>query len=361
MHKLRIDALVLGAGPAGSAFALNLAPFQKVLMVETAPAATLRVGESLPAAAGRLLADMGLYEDFLRQPHQPAQWNTSNWGTENLLEQDAMRNLDGHGWYLDRQRFDGWLQDMAQQRGAALLRQSRMIACRRESAQCWDVMLDVQGKPLHVESKMMIDASGRKSLLSRQQGIVRKALDKLVCSWTIGKDLGGEAGISYTCTETDGWWYTSSLPGQKRIVAFYTDADLPAANATCQQPGLLRRLENNRQMFGYIQERGFVPDMHHGFCVAHTAILEQVAGCDWLAVGDAALSFDPLSSQGIFNALYTGLAAAEAVSHYDESAQADYVAELASIQSAYLAHLKFWYQQEQRWADQPFWQRRLSA
>ncbi|MCH8620005.1 tryptophan 7-halogenase [Undibacterium sp. TS12] len=372
MSKLQIDALVLGAGPAGSAFALNLAPFQKVLMVDVAPGSHLagagfRIGESLPAAAGKLLADMGLYEEFVQQGHLPARLNTSNWGGENTVEQDSMRNLDGHGWYLDRLRFDAWLQEVAQGRGAALLRQARLASFQaaRENPEWWDVLLEVQGKNVHIETKMLIDASGRKSLLTRQQGIARKVLDKLVCSWVAGvdcdRDDSDSAGVSHICAEEGGWWYTSSLPGRGRIVGFYTDADLPQAGQCSHQTGLLQRLNSNIALTVYLQEQGFVPGNHHGFCAAHSAMPDSVAGTNWLAVGDAALSFDPLSSQGIFNALYTGLAAAEAVSHYDAAAQADYAAELASIQAAYLQHLKVWYQQEQRWAEQPFWQRRNAS
>ncbi|MFZ6759955.1 tryptophan 7-halogenase [Undibacterium sp. Ji50W] len=368
MRKLHVDVFVAGAGPAGSAFALNLAPFQKVLMIEAQPQASLRIGESLPAAAGRLLADMCLYEDFLQEPHQPTHLHVSSWGDASLVEQDAMRNLDGHGWYLDRHRFDTWLQDVAQQRGAGLLKQTRLQSFQpaQDYPRHWDIQLDVQGKPLQVHAKMLIDASGRKSLLAKRQGIARKALDKLVCSWTVGRDHGhsqnhNAAASSLIIAEAGGWWYTSSLPGGGRMIAFYTDADLPEATACSQQAGLLQRAASNTQLSAHLQESGFTPGSHHGYCAAHSALLDQVAGPNWLAVGDAALSFDPLSSQGMFNALYTGLAAAEAVSHYDDAAQAAYVAELASIQNAYLNHLKVWYQQEQRWADQIFWQRRHST
>ena len=360
---LQIDALVLGAGPAGSAFALNLAPFQKVIMLEAAPPAAMRIGESLPAAAGKLLADMSLYEAFLQQAHQPAHLNTSHWGSDIATEQDAMRNLDGHGWYLDRHRFDCWLQDVAQERGAALLRQSKLLSFTpaKSHPEYWDAVIAVQGKTVHVETKMLIDASGRKSLLTRQLGITRKAADKLVCSWLVGRDTDDAAGSSHISAEAGGWWYSSSLPGQGRIVAFYTDADLPEAAACNHQQGLLQRLRQNTQLSVYLDECAFVPGQQHGYCAAHTAVLEQFAGPNWLAVGDAALSFDPLSSQGIFNALYTGLAAAEAVSHYDADAQAGYLAELNSIQAAYMQHLRVWYQQEQRWVTQPFWQRRIRS
>ena len=66
------------------------------------------------------------------------------------------------------------------------------------------------------------------------------------------------------------------------------------------------------------------------------------------------MSFDPLSSQGLFNALYTGLAAAEAADrHLSGAADAltDYERAIADIWSAYRAQLVHWYGAETRWAD----------
>ena len=43
---------------------------------------------------------------------------------------------------------------------------------------------------------------------------------------------------------------------------------------------------------------------------ASAGILSKAAGHNWIAVGDAASSFDPITSQGLFNALSSALVAA---------------------------------------------------
>ncbi|MBN9507503.1 MAG: hypothetical protein J0I21_00145, partial [Alphaproteobacteria bacterium] len=98
-----------------------------------------------------------------------------------------------------------------------------------------------------------------------------------------------------------------------------------------------------------------------GFCAAHGCRLDRAAGDGWLAVGDAALAFDPLSSQGLLNALYTGLCAAEAAGRMlagaDRAAE-DYAQTIGALWATYERHLAHYYRQERRWPTSPFWARR---
>src|SRR5437763_2743035 len=89
--------------------------------------------------------------------------------------------------------------------------------------------------------------------------------------------------------------------------------------------------------------------------------LERMTGDGWLAVGDAATTFDPLSSQGIFKGLRSGIIASYAIGDYfkgSTSSLEKYEAIMASEFEAYLETRSAYYGQEQRFADSPFWQRR---
>ena len=101
-----------------------------------------------------------------------------------------------------------------------------------------------------------------------------------------------------------------------------------------------------------------------GYCAAHSGWAEAASGPGWLAVGDAALACDPLSSQGLLNALYSGLMAASALRRAlagDTDALKDYQRIIAQVVDAYRAHLAAWYSLESRWPDLPFWARRRDA
>jgi flavin-dependent dehydrogenase len=358
---IETDVVVVGAGPAGAAFALNLAPLRRVLVVDRRAPSGPRIGESLAPAARRLLADMRLWDDFLAQNHEPRHGGQSVWGGSEPVETDAMRDLDGPGWHLDRSRFDQWLRDIATARGAALLVPAQPAFISR-AEDGWHIDLDVNGRRVPVRARLLVDAGGRGSPLLRRFGLHRNARDRLICGWVHGDDAQDrQSGLTQIEAEAEGWWYTASLPGNRRVVAFHTDSDLPAAAAAYGRETLLQRVAGLGFFSGLLRASGFTADGDAGFCAAHTTDLESPAGEGWLAIGDTALSFDPLSSQGLFNALYTGLAAAEAADRHlagVQTALADYRSAVLSIRAAYRIHLRAWYGLERRWAEQPFWRRR---
>jgi flavin-dependent dehydrogenase len=94
---------------------------------------------------------------------------------------------------------------------------------------------------------------------------------------------------------------------------------------------------------------------------AGSACLVPFAGPGWLAAGDAALSFDPLSSQGILTSLYTGMLAGQALHAHlsgESGALARYLHRLGAIGEAYWRNRAAFYAYEARWPERPFWRRR---
>ncbi|WP_137935713.1 tryptophan 7-halogenase [Chitinivorax sp. B] len=357
---LKTDVLILGAGPAGATAALNLATRHQVLMIDRLAIPTPRIGESLPPAAKRLLTDMGLWDDFLKQGHAPCHGNRSIWNGM-AAEQDFLRDPNGHGWHLERAQFEIWLRHHALARGAALLTTSTVTSVSATPGG-WQLMLNTAAGPCRLQASVLIDATGRSANLARKLGARQQRQDKLICGWLYGRDqarLGD--GLSIIESTVDGWWYSAALPGQRRVLAFHTDSDLPTARSL-RNTGWLNRTARKQDILGELLSAcAFTSGDEVNLTAAHSAMLNPGAGARWFAVGDAALSFDPLSSQGLFNALYTGLAAAEACDRTlqgDLSAPDDYRRELSNIATAYQRHLDFWYGEEQRWAGSAFWQRR---
>jgi flavin-dependent dehydrogenase len=357
-----IDVLVVGAGPAGATVALNLAPLRRVALIDRQARPGPRIGESLPPAARRLLTDMGLLESFTAENHSPCYGNRAAWGSAQPVETDFMRDPDSHGWHIDRARFEVWLRAVAVDRGTLLLAPARMQSMEWDGRR-WRVRLATAAGSAELIAQLVIDAGGRAAPIARVAGARRKRYDRLFCSWLYGEadPCGRGAGLTYVEAQEHGWWYTAPVPGGRRVLAFHTDADLPEARAFADPKRLPQRVAPDGELAAILSESRFTPADQCGVTAAHSAVLHPFAGPSWLAVGDAALSFDPLSSQGLLNALYSGLAAAECAERRlagDADALPQYLDCLARVHTAYRANLARWYRVETRWTNSPFWKRR---
>lgn len=246
MSTLNVNVVVQGAGPAGACAALNLAPHHRVLLLDRQPRPLRRIGESLPPAARRLLDDMGLWEDFLRQGHAPCHGNRSAWGGLPT-EHDFLRDLDGHGWHLDRAQFEQWLRQHAVWRGAALLAPATITAVAG-SPDGWQLELRTTSGPTQVRARVLIDAGGRAATLARWLGAHRAVNDALVCGWVYGRDFGGEAmrsrvsrpasrdgGIAQRCPAIRGYWPFIPTPTCRRHGTCVTRAGCSTPPQACRK------------------------------------------------------------------------------------------------------------------------------
>ena len=110
-------------------------------------------------------------------------------------------------------------------------------------------------------------------------------------------------------------------------------------------------------MWALSASRCFVPDSLLVY-PAPSYLLDGVAGDRWLAVGDAAAAYDPISSQGIHKPLSDGLQAAEAIAAVlegDTQRLDEYRSSVAARFDNYLSVRNYFHGQEQRWPNSPFW------
>ena len=162
-----------------------------------------------------------------------------------------------------------------------------------------------------MRSSWLIDATGRSAAVARSLGVKRSRDAPLVAlyRWTVSHTADTDTRTLVEAVP-DGWWYTARLPGNSRVVVLHVDAQ-QAASILRTPGGWQDQLARTRYVCQVLKSTSFVTDPRG--TEACGARLERFASTRWLAVGDAAVSFDPLSSQGLLTALYTGMKAGQAV------------------------------------------------
>jgi flavin-dependent dehydrogenase len=358
----RIDALVCGGGPAGTALAATLAATgHSVVVIERSRYEEPRVGEHLPPDAQPVLEQLGLWERFRAGPHLPSPGVSAAWGGEAFREQDYLFSPYGQGWNLDRGAFDAMLADAARTAGADVLTATHLASIERDAG-TWRARLAGGARDGHtLAARFVVDATGRAAALARRFGSRRRAHDNLVglCAWLPrGTHAREDRRLVVEAAEI-GWWYTTLLPGDRRVAVLLTDRDLMPAGTAGARALWTDQLARTRTIRARVGTSGIPASFR--LRAANTYMLDRVTGESWLAAGDAASAFDPLSSMGILKGLRNGVAAAGALARSlagEEHALAAYAREVEGEFTRYLRDRHQVYARERRWADAPFWSRR---
>jgi flavin-dependent dehydrogenase len=362
------EVAVIGGGPAGSAAAITLARAgRRVLLIDKNDGETFKIGESLPPIAARLLDELGVLERLHTDRHMISYGNQSAWGNSALVSTDFIRDPNGPGWHVDRTSFDAMLRDAARYAGADVLEETRASHVERRGRTDWRLDLDrIDGKR-EVCSKWLLDCSGRRSWLAHREGVRRHNYDRLVAFVALFRAAGsGRAPDRDTLTliesVRDGWWYTARVPDGRRVVVYLTDTGTDTAARARSGEGFYALVDETIHIRARLEAGGYAMTGRPSVTSANSARLERVTGEGWLAAGDAGASFDPLSSQGILTALYSGLKAGQAIGSHlsgNQRALRDYAARIDSVYDAYVSNRSLFYAYESRWPETRFWRQRL--
>lgn len=351
------SVLVVGDGPAALATAIELRTAGiGVRLAGRARGGPSRPGESLAPQARRLLQRLGVWNDFVRDEHLPCHANRSSWGPGPLRHVDFLTHPMGHAFHVDRERFDARLRERARALGVRDDLDPRQLRIDRAGSgwRCAHAG-DIFG------AHFVVDASGRASWFARRHGAMRLHEDRQVAllAWGDGQHWPGDTMCLVESTEL-GWWYSAPTPRGRWAVAFFTDADLQL-RAWRTGRGWLALLDQSQATRLRLAAQGFVPRASATVVAANSARLDRFVGDGWLAVGDAAMSYDPLSSHGLTVALQSGIDAAAAIAAHlggDTRAMAAYGLRLDQAFAAYASERQALYRSETRFAGHTYWRRR---
>lgn len=357
------NILIIGAGPAGSAAAILLARrgFQVQLVERASLGETDRskIGESLPPAVKPLLESLETWETFQGADHLKCYGNKSFWGNDKASYTDFISQPPGYGWHIDRSAFEQMLLKKAQSKGVIVAANTNL----REA--CWEQdhwrveWKTKEGNTIQKSFDFIIDASGRHSWLARQQGVDRLYEDSQLALVTfLQSRQPPSAAASLIETVADGWWYSANIPNNKMATAFLCKPNKTQRAQWLTETGWWRLLQQAPQTL----DRLLQADCHWShpprFVSADSSILERTYGAGWVAIGDAAMTYDPIASHGIMMALVSARDASQAIADLF-AGQTDALAQYHQIMSAayyqYVQQREKYYQAERRFVGEGYW------
>jgi flavin-dependent dehydrogenase len=298
---LQCDALVVGAGPAGTGIALRLARRgANVVMMERARLPRTKVcGEYLSPATLDSLSDLGLLDTIRAQAHGLATLRMAGFGIGPV----AMRLPGFGGLAIERARFDMLLADAAAKAGARLIAGTFVSAS--ETGDGVDVSFrDEAGGTRHIRAAVLVGADGSWSTVAQHCGMADR--QRRGGRWAVGGHLrtpsDGDAVEMFVGPA--GYYARNPLGGgltNAMLVMPRPLLDDEAETAT-------RHLSDGRYGFqaDALVRRVVVGPLRYR---ARVAARGRV-----ILAGDAAELFDPFLGQGIAFALGLSTAAAETAS-----------------------------------------------
>ncbi|PSL42691.1 flavin-dependent dehydrogenase [Chitinophaga niastensis] len=358
-----IPVLIAGGGAAGAATALSLGKRGiPCMIVETALQPQMKIGETIPPHITPLLQKLGLMELLQTQAHLPCYGNRFVWGQAMPVDKIFLFYIYREGWHLDRRSFEAQLHSRVTDAGIQYLQGWRFSDCRQDTGKWQITIKNAIGEEQYLHCDFMVDATGKKSRIAKMLGVSRHNTDRLTGVSVCYSGCTNVPQYTYIEAVQQGWWYAAPLSGSRLIVSYMTDADLLSPTmlrpadylAAAKQTTLLKPL-----LIDSLISSTTATTVH----TAATGYLQERYGHNWLAVGDAAFAYDPVSSYGISSALecgyYAGHAIADTLAGKKDALPAyDWL--ISQAFSAYKEMHRHQYQLEKRWQQEVFWKRRIS-
>ena len=329
--------VVVGGGPAGCAYAVTaVRAGHAVTLLDDGRRPATWPGEALPAGGAELVES--IFGAGVLEGHAEAYGTSAAWGSADLVAHDFMAHWAGRGFHLDRAAFDETLRVRARAAGVAVV----VERMNEVSGGAGDWRVNGRW-----DADWLVDASGRAGAVVGRLGVPRVGLDNQVALIAVVPDEGGERVTTMEAIP-QGWWYSAPLPGGARVAALVTDADLVGPDrvrtlrqALAQAPSIASLVDSTG-----VDEVAAYP--------AGATYREHLHGDGWVAVGDAAVSVDPLSSQG----LVTGIVMAAHAARLAGTDLADWERNYRAVLTEHEEIRAWLYAAEPRWPAAAFWARR---
>ena len=340
MAEVDFDVAVLGGGPGGSAAASYLAKAGlKCVIFERELFPRPHVGESLVPASNRVLTDLGLVKemDELKFPRKfGAVWTSASYapvynvdweglgdgakptGTVEAsadirFEERAQPGVDlNYTWHVDRGLFDNMLLQNAGKLGATVHEGMRVQSVDFSDPAMPKVRLSMGRQEVNVRTRMVIDASGRHTLLGNQLRL--KQTDQVFDQYAIHTWFDNYDRLAVSKKELFGdYIFIHFLPVNNTWIWQIPITDTITSIGVVTQKKNFQKTRKSREQFFWdcIDTRKELGDALRAAKQLrplkdegdYSYNMKQICGDGYVLVGDAARFVDPIFSSGVSIAL----------------------------------------------------------
>lgn len=306
------DCLVIGAGPAGSAAAIELREGGlDVVVVDRGEFPRFRIGESFLPRTKRALRRLGLLERCMALPHArkvgvEISLGDRRHGARHFFFRDTLGSGEKDAFNMARVHLDQMMMTAARNAGAEVRTSCAMRAVLSHGDD--GVVVETDSGLLH--AKWMIDASGQASALGRQFGTRRyHSFLRNVAYFEhfegVERPSGEAAGCFALTVMDEGWFWLIPLDATRTSIGFVAREPLHRTLAVPAEERLWWAIERTPIMAERMASaRG---PAQNRVISDFTYRCDPFAGPGFFLVGDAAAFLDPVWSTGVT----LGLLAAE--------------------------------------------------
>jgi FADH2 O2-dependent halogenase len=320
-----VDVVVIGAGPAGLTLGCYLAERGiECLVVEKEHHPRPHVGESLMPSTVRIMREIGFHSmvesaDFPRSGgvvyHPQIGFDVAL--AYKDFPQDGIDQE--YTYHVDRARFDMLLLKHAETLGCRILQGVSVAEVLfGDDGHAGGIRGVVAGQELFIEAKIVVDASGRSTLLGRQLGLRsdHQVLDQFALhTWCAGVDRGRHKTENWThvyfVPELRGWAWQAPIDDDITSIGLVAARDRYRDSQLDLDAFFQTGLRGNRKLARATRHAQPIDDLHGD--VNYSYRLDRVCGDGWLAVGDAARFLDPVFSSGVSVAMHSARGAARVI------------------------------------------------
>ena len=331
------------------------------LVIERSAYDDIRIGEHLHPSAALAVRAIASKANLSLATHFASAGIEAYWGSKTANHMDYFTQPGQKGLNLSRPIFDTDLARACELSGATVLRSTTLARALRKKTN-WDVTIESGGHTKNCGVSFIVDATGRTAKFSRGQGAKVHGQDRQIAVVAFMSRSTNDFNNTRSLVETAemGWWYSAPLGPTRSICMLITDDDLlPRGLSSKLYDWWLDQLRRTVQLAQHFPDCR--PCQRLVVRSARSQLLSPLCGLGWHAVGDAAMAFDPLASQGISKALDHGKRAASSIAAYlsgDALSLVRLALQLNQEYAAYRAMRADYYRIEMRWPQSVFWKRR---